>query len=136
MRVMSTEVEILDTNRIRVTSVIDTSEPDSSNHRVAPNLGEGPTGNAIPDQIVKFLIERGPGSVSISEIQNAVGGNPATVNRQAWTLANNAPDLQLRLRGWVVSDGRGRYALSIEAINRVPEMKSFHSRAAQTPSEQ
>lgn len=136
MRVMSTEVEILDANRIRVTTVIDTSEPDSSKDRPGPNLGEGPTGNAIPDQIVKFLIERGPGSVSISEIQDAVGGNPATVNRQAWTLANNAPDLQLRLRGWVVSDGRGRYALSIEAIDRIPEMEQFRSHVAQTPSEQ
>jgi len=122
---MSTEVEIIDANRIRVISVIDTSAPLSYENE--SSLGEGPTGTAIPDQIVKFLIDRAPGSVAISEIQKTVGGNPATVNRQAWTLANNAPDLQHRLRGWVVSDGRGRYALSIEAINGLPEMKAFHT---------
>lgn len=127
---MSTEIEVIDANRIRVINVIDTSEPDNTNYEAGSNLGEGPTGMAIPDQIVKVLIERGPGSVPISEIQKAVGGNPATVNRQAWTLANNAPDLQHRLRGWVVSDGRGRYALSIEAINHIPEMMPFHSQVA------
>ena len=39
-----------------------------------------------------------------------VGGD-----RQAWTLAANAPDLQRRLRGWVVKADRGRYALSPRA---------------------
>jgi hypothetical protein len=127
VRVMSTNIETIDVHRIRVTTVIDTSEQSSSNDEAAPKLGEGPTGTAIPDRIVKVLVDRAPGSVAISEIQKALGGNPATVNRQAWTLANNAPDLQHRLRGWVVSDGRGRYALSVEAINRIPDMKAFHS---------
>lgn len=47
------------------------------------------------------------------------GGNPRTVNRQAWTLSTNAPDLQIRLRGWVVSPERGHYALSPAARERL-----------------
>jgi hypothetical protein len=134
MRILSTDVEVIDATRIRVVSVIDISEPDESIREPSSTLGEGPTRQAIPDRIVRFLIERGPGSVSISEIQRAIGGNPATINRQAWTLANNAPDLQHRLRGWVISDGRGRYALSVEAINELPEMKPWHTPVAKQES--
>jgi hypothetical protein len=47
------------------------------------------------------------------------GGSPRTVNRQAWTLSKNALDLQIRLRGWVVSPERGHYALSPAARERL-----------------
>ena len=127
MRVLSSEVEVIGKDRIRVVSVIDISELDIGHTARELAIGKGPIGTAIPDKIVKYLIERAPHSIPISEIQAAVGGNPATVNRQAWTLANNAPDLQLRLRGWVVGEGRGRYALSIEAINQIPALKEFHT---------
>jgi hypothetical protein len=109
MRVIDTTVEPVGPNRVRVTSTIElTADPADDR----PELGEGPTGDAIPDHIVRCLIDRAPSSVTLAEIQTTVGGNPATVNRQAWTLANDAPDLQRRLRGWVTAVDRGRYALS------------------------
>jgi hypothetical protein len=51
-------------------------------------------------------------SLTADQLKRRLGGNPDTVNRQAWMLAANAPDLQHRLRGWVVSPERGVYALS------------------------
>ena len=112
MRVVDTTVEAVAPSQIRVVTIIDLS---ASGDRLEDDLGEGPTGDAVPDRIVRYLIDQGSSSVGLAEIQKAVGGNPATVNRQAWTLANNAPDLQRRLRGWVVSTDRGRYALSPQA---------------------
>lgn len=86
-------------------------------------LGEGPTGHAVPDRIVRYLIEhaRGPKGENMTRMRGAIGGNPGTVNRQAWTLATNAPDLQKRLRGWVQTVDRGQYALTPIARRRIAE---------------
>lgn len=92
-----------------------------------PAIGGGPIqSRAIPDEIVHELITAGPPySLTLSEIHHLIGGNPRTVNRQAWTLATNAPDLQIRLRGWVYSPERGRYALTPEAIRRIEGSSSI-----------
>jgi len=118
MRIVDTQMEQVGPGRIRIITMIEVRD-GSDSARPLPQLGEGPTGNAIPDRIVRCLIDHGPGSVSLAEIQRAVGGNPATVNRQAWTLATDAPDLQLRLRGWVMKADRGRYALTPAARGQV-----------------
>src|SRR5439155_9147256 len=100
MEIIDATLEAVDERRLRLTITIDRTPPEVSGRPL--DFGEGPTGDAIPDRIVRCLIEHRPGSMSVAEIQRCVGGNPGTVNRQAWTLATNAPDLQLRLRGWVV----------------------------------
>jgi hypothetical protein len=69
--------------------------------------------------IVVTLIRVRDHTLELSKIQEIVGGNRNTVNRQTWTLASNAPDLQQRLRGWVFSPERGRYALTSTAIQQV-----------------
>jgi hypothetical protein len=119
MRIVDTAVEPVARNRIRVITTIDLEPGDADLDPSGAALGEGPTGDAIPDRIVRCLIDRGPGSVKLADIHGVVGGNPGTVNRQAWTLANNAPDLQHRLRGWVVKADRGRYALSPAARKKL-----------------
>ena len=91
-----------------------------------PNLGAGPTGEAVPDLIVRALIDNLPApSMSLSEeSERAVGRHPGTINRQAWTLAANAPDLQHRLRGWVTNPERGRYALTPAARRRIDNARN------------
>jgi hypothetical protein len=111
--IIESRIEPAGPNRYRVIATIEI-DPTDAVAALEP-IGEGPTGDAIPDHIVRYLIRQSPVSASLAEIQAAVGGNARTVNRQAWTLANNAPDLQLRLRGWVTSPDRGRYALSTAA---------------------
>lgn len=108
MRVLESRVEAAGRGRLRVTTLLG---PEDEPEEVP--LGEGPdTPGAIPDRIVRALIDAHPEPLSLSQLQATVKGNRGTVNRQAWTLATNAPDLQLRLRGWVISVGRGLYALS------------------------
>jgi hypothetical protein len=120
MQILESRVEPAGPGLIRVVTLIDTNEAEPGCGEADPNLGEGPTGSAIPDFIVRVLIENlSAPSMSLAEIQRVVGGNPGTVNRQAWTLATNAPDLQLRLRGWVTSPERGRYALTAAARRRL-----------------
>lgn len=112
MRVIETNVEPNGPDRIKITTVIDLSLGDDDGRQPAA-IGEGPTGSAIPDEIVRVLIAEAPThSLTADQLKRRLGGNPSTVNRQAWTLAANAPDLQHRLRGWVISPDRGLYALS------------------------
>ena len=84
-------------------------------------LGDGPTRDTVPDRVVLALIACGGTSQAAAEIKSKVGGNPATVNRQCWTLAGNQPDTPHRLRGWVVSPEHGRYALSAAARRRLED---------------
>jgi len=84
-------------------------------------LGEGPTRDTVPDRIVLTLIAGGGTSMAAADIKMKVGGNPGTVNRQCWTLAGNEPDTPHRLRGWVVTPERGRYALSAAARRRLED---------------
>lgn len=116
MYLIDCSTESLGGDRVRIVTTLDLSTGEGQ--VPAPSLGEGPTGDAIPDRIVKCLIDHAPDSVSLAEIRRYVGGNSATVGRQAWTLAENAPDLQHRLRGWVIKLERGQYALSLEAMRR------------------
>jgi len=111
MQVLETRIELGAPGQIVVTTVINIGD-EAETPIAGGALGSGPSGEAIPDQIVQELISSSPNALSLAELQQYVGGNPATVSRQAWTLATNAPDLQLRLKGWVESAGRGRYALS------------------------
>lgn len=119
MNIIETTVEDFGPGRIRVTSIIDLTTSMVESGSTTPELGEGPTGDAVPDRIVRSLITRGPGSVSLGDIYSDVGGNHSTVNTQAHALATNKPDLQIRLRGWVVRTERGRYALSPAARAKV-----------------
>src|ERR1700674_895449 len=98
MRIVDTRIEPADEGRFCIVTTIEIDGPEVDEN--TEPIGAGPTGSAVPDQIVKALISSASGSMSLSEIHLAVGGNPGTVNRQAWTLATNAPDLQKRLRGW------------------------------------
>jgi len=125
MRILESRVEPAGPGQIRVITTLGLN--DDPRDGPSDGLGDGPSGAAVPDRIVLALIANDAASMSVSEIQANVGGNPATVNRQCWTLANNAPDLQHRLRGWVVSFERGRYALSAAALRRLedPETKAF-----------
>lgn len=113
MKIIASTVEPDGPGRIKVTTTIElsTALPEGAPPSVV--IGDGPSGDAIPDKIVRALIGEMPThSLSADQLKRRLGGNPATVNRQAWTLAANAPDLQRRLRGWVVSPERGLYALS------------------------
>ncbi len=118
MTIIDTAIESLDQHTIKITTIIDLRGPTFAGPD-QPEIGEGPTRETVPDRIVHHLIEQAPGSVSLTELHDAVRGNPATVNRQAWTLAENAPDLAKRLRGWVVRVDRGRYALSPAARQHI-----------------
>jgi hypothetical protein len=125
MRIVSTTIEALEFGRFRMISILEVDPPNvtrSGNSSQHP-IGSGPIeSGAIPDRIVHALIQAGPPySMNLSDIQSVLGGNPRTVNRQAWTLASNAPDLQIRLRGWVFSPVRGKYALSEAAIRHVED---------------
>jgi hypothetical protein len=119
VRVVESKVEHLDAGRFRITTILEEDASSVPAEAATSEIGEGPTGDAVPDKIVRALIQHGPGSLAVAEIQREVGGNPRTVNRQAWTLSTNAPDLQIRLRGWVVSPERGHYALSPAARERL-----------------
>lgn len=112
MRIVDTKVEPDGPDRLKITTIVDLAgDPVDGDQPAA--IGEGPTGDAIPDEIVRLLISEVPThSLTADQLKRRLGGNPATVNRQAWTLAANAPDLQRRLRGWVVNPERGVYALS------------------------
>jgi hypothetical protein len=119
VRVVESKVEHLDAGRLRITTILEEDASSVPAEAATPEIGEGPTGDAVPDKIVRALIKHGPGPLAVAAIQREVGGNPRTVNRQAWTLSTNAPDLQIRLRGWVVSPERGHYALSPAARERL-----------------
>jgi len=119
VRVIESKVERLEGGRFRVTTILEEDPSLAKREAAISEIGEGPTGNAVPDKIVRALIKNKTRSVAMAEIQREVGGNPRTVNRQAWTLSTNAPDLQIRLRGWVVSPERGHYALSPAARKRL-----------------
>jgi hypothetical protein len=103
--------------RLRVITVLDVATAEVDDDGAV--IGEGPTGDAIPDRIVRALVECCPEAMTPTELHDMIGGNRATINRQAWTLANNTPDLQRRLRGWVTSSERGRYTLSRAARERI-----------------
>ncbi len=119
MRVIESKVEHLEAGRFRITTILEEDPLPVKCEVAISEIGEGPTGDAVPDKIVRALIKYRPRSLAVAEIQREVGGNPRTVNRQAWTLSTNAPDLQIRLRGWVVSPERGSYALSSAARERL-----------------
>ena len=119
VRVIESKVEHLEAGRLRITTILEEDPSTVKRETTVSEIGEGPTGHAVPDKIVRALIKHGPRSLAVAEIQREVGGNPRTVNRQAWTLSTNAPDLQIRLRGWVVSPERGRYVLSPAARDRL-----------------
>ncbi len=118
MEIRDTHVEHIGPTAIRVTLVVDLAGQSQPGHA---DIGEGPTGRAVPDKIVKYLIERDPEPATLRDIQRAIGGNAGTASRQAWTLATNAPDLQLRLRGWVRRVDRGIYQLTPAARARLNE---------------
>ena len=118
MEVTDAYAEHIGPTAIRVTLVVDLAGQSQTSHS---DIGEGPTGRAVPDKIVKYLIERDPEPATLRDIQREVGGNAGTASRQAWTLATNAPDLQLRLRGWVRRVDRGLYQLTPAARARLKE---------------
>jgi len=125
MHVIDTKVEAAGPNRFVIMTTVELGGP-AAGVDVEPTLGEGPTDKAVPDLIVRALIERAPEPITLRELhvlfdEEVEGANRGTINRQAWTLAANAPDLQRRLRGWVVSLGQGRYALSDAALDRLAE---------------
>jgi hypothetical protein len=124
MRVIDTTVEVAGPDRLRVVTLIDTA-PDGGGDLGA--IGEGPTGSAVPDAIVRALVRAHPSSVSLKDLHHQLGYPTATINRQAWTLATNAPDLQRRLQGWVTRAGRGRYTLTPAAVARLsdPDCPNF-----------
>jgi len=118
MEVTDAHAEHIGPTTIRVTLLVDLTGQSQRGHS---DIGEGPTGRAVPDKIVKYLIERDPEPATLRDIQHAIGGNAGTASRQAWTLATNAPDLQLRLRGWVRRVDRGLYQLTPAARARLKE---------------
>jgi hypothetical protein len=132
MFVVSTEVEVLDDDRIRVTTVLGGAagpEPESSSGAI----GEGPTRDTVPDRAVRFLIGCGPEGAQMNEIQRHIGGNSNTANRQVWTLGSDSPDVPARLRGWVRRVTKGRYSLTDEAweLLKQPSWRLFAEREAQ-----
>ena len=116
MSIIETSIEHAGNDQYRLTIVFELPKEGvaSKNQR---QLGGGPalTG-AVPDRIVHALIQAPEHTLSLAELHQIVDGNPGTISRQAWTLATNASDLQIRLRGWVHSPERGRYSLTPEAI--------------------
>ena len=125
MHVLEASIDPIEMGRFRLTLILGEDILESSEiSRESSTLPEGASGpiqsRAIPDEIVHELIQAGPPySLSLSELHERIGGNPATINRQAWTLATNQRDLQIRLRGWVCSPERGRYALTPAAIRNI-----------------
>jgi hypothetical protein len=133
VRVVSSTVEEMG-GLVRVTTVLErgngTQAPDPFG-----DLGNGPNRDAIPDRVVRFLMYCGAEGAQLSEIQRAIGGNPATANRQVWSLGNNSADTPKRLRGWVEARGEGRYALTeaawghLRSSERDPSLRREMERA-------
>lgn len=125
MRILETKVNSTEKGCFEITIIIEAEVSEYSRSLEEPLcLPEGAFGpidsRAIPDEIVRELIQVGPPySLSLPELHRRLNKNPATINRQAWTLATNQPDLQIRLRGWVHSPKRGRYALTCAAIRNI-----------------
>ena len=125
--VLESRVEHAGPGRLRVVTTLATVADPGLGLTPDDGLGEGPTRETVPDRVVLALVAGGGTSMAAAEIKTKVGGNPATVNRQCWTLAANAPDVPHRLRGWVVSPEHGRYALSASARRRLedPDVKAY-----------
>jgi hypothetical protein len=124
MRIVETKIEAAASGRFLIMTTVEIDDKAMQETSDASPLGAGPTGEAIPDLIVRALIDRAPESMTLNELhtlfdQEVESANRGTINRQAWTLATNAPDLQHRLRGWVVSAGHGRYRLSNAALEQL-----------------
>jgi hypothetical protein len=116
MTIIESSFEDLGNEQFRLTIKFELPKPQATGETTG-EIGGGPaqTG-AVPDRIVHALI-RAPGhTLTLTELHKTVEGNPGTISRQAWTLATNAHDLQIRLRGWVFSPERGRYSLTPEAV--------------------
>jgi hypothetical protein len=116
MRIAESSVTELGGGRFHVSFTVEQGPVDEGARPIGS--GPAPTG-AVPDRIVHALIQAPEHSLSLSELHQIVDGNPGTISRQAWTLATNAPDLQIRLKGWVCSPERGRYALTPEAVKKL-----------------
>ena len=117
LRILDSSVEEIKKGRYRMSVVFETVDDDLYGMPENP-IGGGPaqTGT-VPDRIVHALIQAPQHTLTLTELHQIVEGNPGTVSRQAWTLATNAPDLQIRLRGWVFSPARGRYSLTPKAVS-------------------
>jgi hypothetical protein len=111
VRIVSSTVEEVGGGLVRVTTVLEPGTETQAPDRFG-ELGSGPNRDAIPDRVVRFLMYCGAEGAQLSEIQRAIGGNPATANRQVWSLGNDSADTAKRLRGWVEARGEGRYALT------------------------
>jgi hypothetical protein len=118
MRITESSVTDLGNGHFQVNFQLDANELNVTGIEIGS--GPAPTG-AVPDRIVHALIHAPEHTLSLSELHEIVDGNPGTISRQAWTLATNASDLQIRLRGWVRSPERGRYSLTPEAIKHLGE---------------
>ena len=119
MRIVESSIEAMGDGRFRLILTLEPGE-DKRGGVSGQAIGSGPFGNeAVPDRIVRALIDAPDHTLTLAELRRIVGGNPGTVSRQAWTLATNAPDLQIRLRGWVISPDRGRYSLTAQAIRKM-----------------
>jgi len=116
MAVFETTIENVGAGRFRLTVEFELPNPPPDTGS-GNQIGGGPASTgAVPDRIVHALIQAPQHSLTLTELHQTVDGNPGTISRQAWTLATNAPDLQIRLRGWVFSPERGRYSLTPDAI--------------------
>lgn len=119
MRIVENSIEAIEGGRFRLILTLEPGKEDVS-EVAEKSIGSGPSGNgAVPDKIVRALINAPDHTLTLAELHRIVGGNPGTVSRQAWTLATNAPDLQIRLRGWVFSPDRGMYSLTAPAIRKL-----------------
>jgi hypothetical protein len=124
VRIIESSFEDIGGGRFRLITTFETTEGDAKGRASGSPIGGGPaqTG-AVPDRIVHALIRAPEHTLTLTELHQIVEGNPGTVSRQAWTLATNASDLQIRLRGWVFSPERGRYSLTPEAVRLLGETK-------------
>jgi hypothetical protein len=119
MRIVESSIEAIEDGQYRLILTLGPGEDERGEVSDSP-IGSGPSGNrAVPDRIVRALIDAPDHTLTLADLHRIVGGNPGTVSRQAWTLATNAPDLQIRLRGWVFSPDRGRYSLTAPAIREI-----------------
>jgi len=123
MRILESSVEDIGAGQFRLSLIFEMN--DEIAEEASENLiGSGPAqAGAVPDRIVHALIRAPKHTLTLTELHQIVEGNPGTVSRQAWTLATNAPDLQIRLRGWVFSPERGRYSLTPQALGVLGETR-------------
>lgn len=122
MIILESSIEDIGGGRFRLITTFEIAEINEKSEVRENPIGGGPTQTgAVPDRIVHALIRAAGHTLTLPELHQIVEGNPGTVSRQAWTLATNAPDLQIRLRGWVFSPERGRYSLTPEAIRFLGE---------------